>query len=320
MTPLPPPLTDAAIPELPGHYRGKVRENYDLPDGRRILVATDRLSAFDTILASIPAKGQVLTATARYWFDQTADICPNWVESYPDPNAVIGRRLTILPVEIVIRGYLAGTTNTSLLTQYKAGARSLYGHTFPDGLRDNQPLPNPIITPTTKALAGAHDTPLTPGDIMANKLLTNDEWDQVSALAHQLFARGTALAARQGLMLADTKYEFGTDAAGRIVLADEIHTPDSSRYWRASTYQSRFEAGEPPDSFDKDFVRNWVATRCDPYTDPIPPIPQDLIEATAHVYIEAFATITGQHFTPAPPGEDILARIRHNLAPYFTPS
>ena len=317
MTALPPPLTAATIPELPGHYRGKVRDNYDLPDGRRILIATDRLSAFDIILANIPAKGQVLTATARHWFERTADICPNWVESYPDPNAVIGRRLTILPVEIVIRGYLAGTTGTSILTQYKAGARTLYGQTFPDGLRANQPLPKPIITPTTKALDGAHDAPLAPRDIIANKLLTNPQWDEVSSLAQALYARGAALAAQRGLILADTKYEFGTDDTGAIVLADEIHTPDSSRYWRASTYQARFEAGEKPDSFDKDFVRNWVAARCDPYKDPIPTIPEDLIQATARVYIEAYETITGETFTPPPPDQDILSRIRNNLAQYF---
>lgn len=315
---LPRPLTDATIPGLPGHYRGKVRENYDLPDGRRILIATDRLSAFDTILASIPAKGQVLTATARYWFERTADICPNWVETYPDPNAAIGRRLDILPVEIVIRGYLAGATGTSILTQYKAGARTLYGHTLPDGLHDNQKLATPIITPTTKALDGAHDAPLTPADILRTNLLTNSQWDQVSALAYALFARGTDLSARRGLILADTKYEFGTDASGQIVLADEIHTPDSSRYWRASTYQARFEAGEKPDSFDKDFIRNWVAARCDPYRDPIPTIPEDLVIATAQVYIDAYETITAETFVPPAPGMDLLARIRTNLAPYVS--
>ena len=309
-------LADATIPELPGHYRGKVRDNYDLPDGRRILVATDRLSAFDIILACIPHKGQVLTATARYGFEHTRDICPNWVESYPDPNAVIGRRLQILPVEIVVRGYLAGTTGTSLLTQYKQGARTLYGHRLPDGLRDNAPLATPLITPTSKAMDGAHDAPLTAAEILDQRLLTPAQWDEVSALALALFARGQALAAQRGLILADTKYEFGTDPEGRIVLADEIHTPDSSRYWRAATYQHRFEHGEKPESFDKDFVRNWVAARCDPYRDPIPPIPDDLIQAASRVYIEAYETVTGETFTPPPANQDILARIRRNLAPY----
>ena len=315
---LPPALPDATIPELPNHYRGKVRDNYDLPDGRRILIATDRLSAFDIILATIPAKGQVLTATARHWFEHTADICPNWVESYPDPNAVIGRTLTILPVEMVVRGYMAGTTGTSILTQYKAGTRTMYGHTFPDGLRDNQRLPAPIITPTSKAMDGAHDAPLTPHQIIAQNLLTKPQWDEVSALTQALFARGQSMAAERGLVLADTKYEFGTDANGRIVLADEIHTPDSSRYWRMDSYEARFEAGSKPDSFDKDFVRNWVAARCNPYTDPIPEIPESLIAATARVYIEAFEMITGQAFAAPAPGEPVLHRIRRNLAPYFT--
>ena len=313
---MPQTLDDATLPELPNHYRGKVRDNYDLPDGRRILVATDRLSAFDIILASIPHKGRVLTATARHWFARTADICPNWVEAYPDPNAVIGRRLDILPVEMVVRGYLAGTTGTSVLTQYKAGARTLYGHTFPDGMRDNQVLPAPVITPTSKAMDGAHDAPLTPHEIIAHTLLTPAQWDEVSALSLALFACGQQGAAARGLILADTKYEFGTDADGRIVLADEIHTPDSSRYWRASSYEARFEAGHAPESFDKDFVRSWVAARCNPYTDPIPTIPRELIEATSRVYIEAFETITGEAFVAPPVGEDILARIRRNLAPY----
>lgn len=313
---LPPTLDDATLPELPNHYRGKVRDNYDLPDGRRILVATDRLSAFDIILASIPHKGRVLTATARHWFARTADICPNWVEAYPDPNAVIGRRLDILPVEMVVRGYLAGTTGTSVLTQYKARARTLYGHTFPDGMRDNQVLPAPVITPTSKAMDGAHDAPLTPHEIIDGKLLTQAQWDEVSALSLALFARGQQGAAARGLILADTKYEFGTDGDGRIVLADEIHTPDSSRYWRASSYPARFAAGSAPESFDKDFVRTWVAARCNPYTDPIPTIPPELIEATSRVYIEAFETITGEAFVAPLPGEDILARIRRNLAPY----
>ena len=317
MTQLPPALADAFIPELPGHTSGKVRENYDLPDGRRILIATDRLSAFDAILASIPCKGQVLTATARHWFERTADICPNWVDGYPDPNVVIGRRLAILPVEIVVRGYLAGATSTSILTQYQAGGRTLYGHAFPDGLRPNQRLPQPVITPTSKAGAGAHDTPLTEAEIITRKLLTKPQWEQVSAYALALFARGQALAGERGLILADTKYEFGIDAGGQIVLADEIHTPDSSRYWRADSYARRFEAGERPEPFDKDFVRNWVAARCDPYHDPIPEIPEDLIRQTAQVYIDAFETITGVEFHPADPSGPILPRIRRNLAPYF---
>lgn len=311
-------LRAAAIPELPNHYSGKVRENYDLPDGSRILIATDRLSAFDRILCCIPFKGQVLTQTARFWFEHTADLCPNHVLSYPDPNVVIARRLTILPVEIVVRGYLAGTTGTSILTMYKAGQRNMYGMTLPDGMRDNERLPAPIITPTSKEFDGGHDAPLTPGEILSRGLLTASQWEQLSSYALALFARGQAMAAERGLILADTKYEFGVDEAGQILLADEIHTPDSSRYWRAASFPARFEAGEKPESFDKDFVRSWVAARCDPYHDDIPEIPEELILGSAAVYIEAYETITGQRFALPEGPEDVLARVRENLRPYFT--
>jgi phosphoribosylaminoimidazole-succinocarboxamide synthase len=269
------PLHEAVIPELPNYYRGKVRENYDLPDNRRILISTDRLSAFDRAIASIPLKGQVLTQTARYWFEQTADICPNHVLEYPDPNVVVGKRLEILPVEMVVRGYLAGTTGTSILTMYKQGRREMYGMTLPEGLRDNEALPQAIITPTSKAFDGGHDEPLSAEQIVGEGLLTQKQWDTVSAYALALFARGQKLARERGLILADTKYEFGTDTEGNIVLADEIHTPDSSRYWFAESYPERFAAGGKPESFDKDFVRNWVVARCDPYTQDLPPIPQD---------------------------------------------
>jgi phosphoribosylaminoimidazole-succinocarboxamide synthase len=310
-------LEDATIPELPAHYRGKVRDNYDLPDGRRLIIATDRLSAFDRILCAIPFKGQVLTQTARHWFEATQDICPNHVLSYPDPNVLLARRLTILPVEVVVRGYLAGTTSTSVLTLYKAGQREMYGVRLPDGLRDNQRLPQPIITATTKAFDGGHDEPLTPDQILTNKLVTPQQWDQLCALALGLFARGQKMAAQHGLILADTKYEFGVDANETIVLADEIHTPDSSRYWHAGSYQARFESGQRPESFDKDFVRNWVAARCDPYKDPIPEIPQDLILGTAQVYIHAYETITGKTFElPAHTGP-VIERIRSALTPFF---
>lgn len=310
-------LEAAFIPELPNYYRGKVRENYDLPDGRRILISTDRLSAFDRAIAAIPYKGQVLTQTARHWFEQTADICPNHVLEYPDPNVVIGKRLDILPVEIVVRGYLAGTTGTSILTLYKQGQRAMYGVTLPDGLRDNQRLPEAIITPTSKAFDGGHDEPLSAAQILEEGLLTREQWDTVSRYALALFARGQALAAERGLILADTKYEFGTDADGAILLADEIHTPDSSRYWMAGSYAARFEAGEKPDSFDKDFVRNWVVARCDPYKEELPPIPAELIAQTTAVYVRAYETITGQIFDPPPAGEPPLERIRRNLARFF---
>ena len=310
-------LSDAHIPELPNRYKGKVRENYDLPDGSRVIIATDRLSAFDVILTAIPFKGEVLTQTARYWFEETADICPNHVRSYPDPNVVIGTRLDILPVEIVVRGYLAGTTSTSILTKYRKGERQMYGITLPDGLRDNEKLPEPIITPTSKAFDGGHDEPLSGAEILEQGLLTAEQWETVSRYALALFARGQARAAERGLILVDTKYEFGTDKDGRIVLADEIHTPDSSRYWLADSYEESFAKGGRPASFDKDFVRAWVTERCDPYTDPIPEIPRDLVEQTSKVYIQAYEQITGKTFTPDLSGATVLERIRENLKPYF---
>lgn len=306
-------LSEAHFPELPNYYRGKVRENYDLPDGRRIIISTDRLSAFDRILTCIPYKGQVLTQTARYWFEATKDICPNHVLEYPDANVVIGKRLDILPVEIVVRGYLAGTTGTSILTLYKKGVREMYGRHLPDGMRDNQVLPEAIITPTSKAFDGGHDEPLTPKEIVETGLLTQTQWDTLSRYALALFARGQELARARGLILVDTKYEFGTDSEGNIILADEIHTPDSSRYWIADSYEESFEKGERPASFDKDFVRAWVAERCDPYKDDIPEIPVELIEETSRVYIRAYEAITATPFLPDDSGATPVARVRRNL-------
>jgi len=310
-------LAEATIPELTNHYRGKVRDNYDLADGRRIIIATDRLSAFDRIITAIPLKGQVLTQIARFWFDATADICPNHVLDYPDPNVLVCRHLAIMPVEIVVRDYLTGTTATSIWPMYQSGQRQIYGIDFPDGLRQNQKLPATVITPTTKAFDGGHDEPLTRKDIIARKLLDQRQLATVSRLALALFARGRQIAAQHGLILVDTKYEFGFAADGAIVLADEIHTPDSSRYWLAQSYQRRFETGEPPESLDKDFVRHWVAARCDPYRDPIPPIPPEVVVEAARLYIEVFETITGQPFDYPDPTIPVLDRIRANLARYF---
>ncbi|MEI6097590.1 MAG: phosphoribosylaminoimidazolesuccinocarboxamide synthase [Alphaproteobacteria bacterium] len=317
-------LDHARIAELPNPYFGKVRDCYDLPptpdapEGRRILIASDRLSAFDRILTAIPFKGQVLTQMARFWFDHTSDIAANHVLAYPDANVVIGRRVTILPVEIVVRGYLAGTTSTSVLTRYQAGQRQMYGHTLPEGLRPNQILPHAIITPTSKAFDGGHDEPLSPTEILTHGLLSPAQWEEISAKSLALFARGQQMAARRGLILVDTKYEFGLTCSGQILLADEVHTPDSSRYWLASGYDQAFQTGTRPPSFDKDVIRAWVAARCNPYTGPIPAIPTDLISLTSQAYIDAFQAITGQSFAPYLAGETPLARIRANLTPYFT--
>jgi phosphoribosylaminoimidazole-succinocarboxamide synthase len=310
-------LAEAHIPELPGRYRGKVRENYDLADGSRILIATDRISAFDRILAAIPLKGLVLTQTARFWFEATKHVCRNHVIEYPDPNVLVCKRLSMMPVEIVVRDYLAGTTSTSILQMYKKGDREMYGHRLPDGLRNNEKLPATIITPTTKAEHGEHDTPLSADEILARKLLSEQQWREVSEKALALFACGRALAAKRGLILVDTKYEFGFDEKGATVLADEVHTPDSSRYWLSASYQARFAAGEPPDTLDKDFIRRWVAARCDPYKDSIPEIPREVILEAAGKYVDVYQQLTGQELELPNLSVPPLTRIRGNLKKYF---
>jgi phosphoribosylaminoimidazole-succinocarboxamide synthase len=310
-------LTDAAIPELPNYYRGKVRENYDLPDGRRILISTDRQSAFDQVLAAVPFKGQVLTQTARFWFEATADICPNHVIEYPDPNVVVGRRLDMLPIEVVVRDYLTGATDTSIWSMYKAGRRHMYGLDFADGMVKNDRLPETILTPTTKAEVGGHDAPISPAEIVSTGLLTQAQWDELAPLSLALFARGREIAARNGLILVDTKFEFGLDPEGRITLADEILTPDSSRYWRAAGFAERHAKGEEPESLDKEFLRLWIAARCDPYTQPLPPIPDETLVEFSRKYISLFETVTGRSFEAPPNDEPVLSRIRCNLAKYW---
>lgn len=315
---IPAVLTEAHFPQLPNYYKGKVRENYDLPDGRRILISTDRQSAFDQVLAAVPFKGQVLTQTARFWFEETADICPNHVLDYPDPNVVVGRRLDMLPVEVVVRDYLTGSTDTAVWTMYKAGKRTLYGIPFPDGMAKNDKLAETILTPTTKGMtAGSHDHPITPQEIVAQGLLSQAQWDEVAEIALALFARGRAIAAKNGLILVDTKFEFGTDDKGRITLADEILTPDSSRYWKADSYAERHAAGQEPDSLDKEFLRLWIASRCDPYKDPIPAIPDDTLVDFSRRYISLFEAVTGKSFEAPAPGEPVKERIRRNLAAYL---
>lgn len=314
---IPDVLTEAHFPELPNYYRGKVRENYDLPDGRRILISTDRQSAFDQVLAAVPFKGQVLTQTARYWFEATADICPNHVLDYPDPNVVVGRRLAMLPVEMVVRDYLTGSTDTSIWPMYRDGRRELYGITLPGGLTKNDRLPSTILTPTTKAELGGHDAPITPAEIVARGLLSQAQWDEVAALSLALFDRGRTIAAQRGLILVDTKFEFGVDEAGKITLADEILTPDSSRYWQAASYGDRHRRGEEPESLDKEFLRLWIAERCDPYHQPIPTIPDDTLVEFSLKYISLFERVTGQSFSVPPAGEQVKQRIKRNLARYF---
>ena len=310
-------LTDAEFEGVPGFYRNKVRDAYQLPGRRRLLISTDRQSAFDRVLADIPHKGQVLTQTARYWFDVTADVCPNHVLSYPDPNVVLVKDLDMLPLEMVVRAYLTGSTNTSPWPMYARGERVLYGHRFPEGMKKNQPLPEPIITPTTKPAQGGHDAPTTEAEILSTQLVTTEQWHEMVRKSLALFARGQQVAAEKGLILVDTKYEFGLDENGTVVVADEIHTPDSSRYWIANSYEERFAAGEEPDSLDKEFLRLWITSQCDPYTEPIPTIPDDTIIEFSNKYIALFERATGQTFERPDPALPVRARIREALAREF---
>jgi phosphoribosylaminoimidazole-succinocarboxamide synthase len=301
-------LSSIDLSSLGAQTSGKVREMVARPDGSRVLVTTDRVSAFDVILGAIPFKGQVLNQLSAWWFERTKDIVPNHVLSVPDENVTIAREAKPLPVEIVVRGFITGVTKTSLWTMYNAGARDAYGVRLPDGLKKNDPLPRAIITPTTKAEHGRHDEPITVHDIVARGLISADLWAQVERAALEVFACGQAVAKEAGLLLVDTKYELGT-VDGELVLIDEVHTPDSSRYWVADSYE---RDSSQPESFDKEFLRLWFAARG--YTgDGTPPaMPAEFVAQVAARYIGAYERLTGQTFRPgATPAEArILERLR----------
>ena len=281
---------------LPGKTSGKVRDWYDLPDGNRLFVTTDRLSAFDRILARVPYKGQVLNQLTNWWFDQTADIIPNHKVSVPDPNAVVAMVAEPIMVEVVVRGYITGVTSTALWYRYSLGERNVYGYYFPDGLQKNAGLPEPIITPTTKGLAGAHDERLTCAEVTEKGLLDAATWNQVQGAALAIFKRGQGLAKKAGLILVDTKYEFGRTPDGRVVLIDEVHTPDSSRFWKADTYESRFARGEELENFDKEFVRIAYAEKGYRGDGEIPQMPADLWVVASQRYIAIYEMLTGNPF------------------------
>ncbi len=291
-------------------YEGKVRDCY-IQDGKRILITSDRLSAFDRIIALIPFKGQVLNALTRFWFEQTKDICPNHVISYPDPNVIAGRECTPLKVEMVIRAYITGSTGTSAWVNYQNGQRDFCGTVLPDGLEKNSKLKNPIITPTTKASHGEHDVNTNGEELVEKAVITQEEWEQLCQYTRALFQKGQEIAAKQGVILVDTKYEFGKTAEGEIVLIDEIHTPDSSRYWITDTYESRVAAGEEPDNINKEFLRLWLAGQGYTGEGDVPKVPDEVIVETASKYIEAYERITGLQFEAS--DGDPLPRIESNL-------
>ena len=293
------PFTEIHLP-LPDRRDGKVRTSWACGPDRRLIVTTDRLSAFDRVLAGVPYKGQVLNQLSAWWFERTADIVANHVVSVPDPNALLARAARPLPVEVVVRGYITGVTDTSLWGMYRAGARVMYGYDFPDGLTKNTALPHPIVTPTTKAAGGGHDEPVTVAAVVERGLVPAELWERVTTTALALFARGTELGTDAGLILADTKYEFGVTTDGELLLIDELHTPDSSRWWVADGHAARVSAGEEPESLDKEVVRRAFADLGYTGAGPVPTLPGEVWAATSSRYVTAYERLTGEPFRPAP--------------------
>jgi phosphoribosylaminoimidazole-succinocarboxamide synthase len=301
--------TNLAVPGAEKYF-GKVRDNYTVGD-RRIIVVTDRISAFDVVLGTIPLKGQVLNAMAAHWFEATRDVAPNHVLDVPDPQVMVARACTPLPVELVMRSYLTGVTSTSIWRHYEKGSRKFCGHALPDGMKKNQKLPKPLLTPSTKAEKGGHDVSASREEILAMGRIDARTFDEAAEMARNLFAFGQARAAERGLILVDTKYEFGRARDGKILVIDEIHTPDSSRYWHADDYEARLARGEEPRGLDKEYVRRWYAEQGYTGDGPPPPIADDVKVEAAKRYIAAYELVSGKSFT----GDlsDPLPRIRKNL-------
>jgi phosphoribosylaminoimidazole-succinocarboxamide synthase len=296
--------------ELGRCVAGKVRDNY-LRSGRRVIVTTDRVSAFDVVLGTIPFKGQVLNELAAHWFAATRHLAPNHVLDVPDSCVTIAQECRPVPVEFVMRGYLTGVTTTSIWHAYERGAREFCGHRLPDGMRKNQPLPGPLLTPSTKAAQGAHDRSASREEIVGGGVLDAATFDRAAAMVEALFAFGQERARQQGLILVDTKYELGFAPDGTLMVIDEIHTPDSSRYWFASDYEERMRRGEDPRALDKEYLRRHLASRGYMGDGSPPPLEDEVRVEAARRYIEAYELCTGRSF--APNTEPPLPRIRRNL-------
>jgi phosphoribosylaminoimidazole-succinocarboxamide synthase len=305
---IPQAFTGVELPALGERQSGKVRDFFQL-GGRRVLVTTDRLSAFDRILTAVPFKGQVLNQLSAFWFERTADIVANHVIDVPDPNVTVAYECEPFEVEVVVRGYISGVTQTALWYRYSLGERHIYGYDFPEGMHKNQALPEPIITPTTKGRAGEHDERITCGEVVERGLLDPETWAQVQAAALAVFKRGQEIARLGGLILVDTKYELGRLPDGRIALIDEVHTPDSSRFWVAESYKERVAAGQEPENFDKEFLRLWYAERGYRGDGEPPRATEDLIAQVSRRYIACYERLTGQTFVPGsyPVGERLQA-------------
>jgi phosphoribosylaminoimidazole-succinocarboxamide synthase len=306
LTAVPTALSGVTVPGWGEPVRGKVRDIY-FRDGQRIMITSDRVSAFDRVLGLIPFKGQVLNQLSAWWFEKTRSIANNHLLAMPDPNVIIAKDAQPLPVEVVVRGYITGVTTTSLWYLYERGDRQPYGISLPDGLRKNDPLPEPIITPTTKAEKGKHDQRLTRQEILGKCLVPEDLWKEVERTALALFKRGQSLANEAGLVLVDTKYEMGL-VDGQLTLIDEIHTPDSSRFWTADSLQS----GGEPENYDKEFLRKWYAAQGYRGDGQPPPMPEEFAAAVAARYIGAYERLTGETFKPAaqPAASRIVRRLQ----------
>ena len=286
-----------------------MRDLFSLPDGRRLLVATDRLSAFDRVLTAVPFKGQVLNELSAFWFERTSDVIPNHLLAVPDPNVSLVRECAPLPVEVIVRGYITGVTKTSLWTLYAAGERHVYGYTLPEGLDKNDPLPAPLITPTTKAGPGQHDERLTCAEVVERGFVDADTWEAVQAAALAIFRRGQEIAQSAGFLLVDTKYEFGRAPDGTVMLIDEVHTPDSSRFWTEEGFAQAQGTGTEAEQWDKEFLRLWYIEQGYRGDGEPPKLPEEVIVETAHRYIALFEGLTGQPFQPAPsPAAPRIAR------------
>ena len=296
--------------DAPNKKTGKVRDAYFLDD-RVVMISTDRQSAFDRVLAAIPYKGAVLNSVSAWWFKQTEHLFPNHLISTPDPNVSIVEKCTVFPVEFVVRGYITGTTDTSLWTVYNKGDREYCGNTLPEGLKKNDKLTTPMLTPTTKDKV--HDRPVSREEIIDLGLMSAEDYDVAAKMSLDLFSFGQETAKKNGLILVDTKYEIGTDLSGKIKFVDEIHTPDSSRFWISSSYKERIAAGQEPENIDKEFLRLWFAKNCDPYNDEVlPDAPDDLVAELSARYILLYELITGEKFI-FPDLSDIDKRITENI-------
>jgi phosphoribosylaminoimidazole-succinocarboxamide synthase len=295
--------------------RGKVRDLFSLPGARQLIVTTDRLSAFDRVLTAVPFKGQVLNQLSAFWFERTGDIIANHLLEVPDPNVSLVCECEALPVEVVVRGYITGMTETALWYRYALGERHIYGYDFPGGMVKNEQLPQPIITPTTKGRAGEHDERITCDQVVERGLVDAATWAQVQSAAQAIFRRGQQIARQDGLILVDTKYEFGRAPGGELMLIDEVHTPDSSRFWLAEGYEERLGQGQEPENFDKEFLRLWYAERGYRGSGEPPQPTTDLIVQVARRYIVLYERLTGHPFEPAayPAGPRIEAVLRAYL-------